>query len=107
MLSHYLQHPALNFYQIAGACDLRKIQRAHMRVNFCGFRTFVAQQFLYVAQVGAVFEQMCGKRMPQRVHRAPRADTGHICLIPDSSCMADAAKPQKHFNPAPPLKLSD
>jgi hypothetical protein len=40
-------------------------------IDLCSGNTFMAQHFLYGAQVGTAFNQMGGKRMPERM----RADS--------------------------------
>ena len=38
---------------------------ADVRIDLRGHETFVAEQFLYAANIGTAIEQMRGKAMPQ------------------------------------------
>ena len=56
----------------------------NMGIDFCCANGGMAEQFLNDAQVGAVFEQMCGKAMPKHVWSDIALDPGAANALLDA-----------------------
>ena len=52
-----------------------------MRINFSGGNAFVSKHFLYGTEVCATFNQVCGKRMPERVWGNSFMDSGLLYQV--------------------------
>ena len=74
----------------------------HVHIYFGGRDAFVTEHLLYGSQIGSPFQQMCCKRVPQRV----RAD-----LFPDAAAFALLAYDMENHGscqpPAPPVEKQD
>ena len=64
-----------------------------MGVYFGGGNAFVAQHFLYSSEIGAAFDEMGCKRMPQRMRADHFLYPGELCQLFDH---------HKNINPAQP-----
>ena len=53
---------------VKGASDVSYIKSADVGIKFSGTGALVAEEFLDVAQVGAVLEEVSGEGMAQRVN---------------------------------------
>jgi len=64
--------------RVEGAADVFDIEPADVGVDFGGAGAFVAEEFLDVAQVGAVFQEVSGERVPQGVYAHFLSDPGAV-----------------------------
>ena len=68
----------LKIERIQWAFQLVEALGCDVGVHFGGFAAFMSHQALYVAQVGAMFEHVRGKRMAQGVHACLLFYTGSL-----------------------------
>ncbi len=69
---------------VQGVIDLAHDRLGDMGVDFGGFGTGVPEKLLDVAQVDAMFQQVCGKAVAKRVQGGRLGDAGAcLCALED------------------------